>query len=56
MKKLKYIIIVSMILFLLIISIENASIAMTHYQTVGTTTGIVTATGLNIRQGPRNKF
>ena len=29
---------------------------MTHYQTVGTSTGLVTATALNVRQGPGTKF
>ena len=39
-------------IFLVIIFISNKSTAMLHYQTVGTSTGIVTATSLNIRQGP----
>jgi len=39
-------------IFLVIIFISNKSTAMLHYQTVGTPTGIVTATSLNIRQGP----
>ena len=34
----------------------STSTAMTHYQTVGSSTGLVTATTLNVRQGPRNKF
>ena len=39
-------------IFLVIAFISNKSTAMLHYQTVGTPTGIVTATSLNIRQGP----
>ena len=34
----------------------NSSTAMTHYQTVGTPTGLVTATALNVRQGPGTGF
>ena len=34
----------------------NKSIAMTHYQTVGTTTGLVTASALNVREGPGTNF
>ena len=45
-----------MLLFLLLISIVNSSIGMTHYQTVGTPTGLVTATTLNVRQGPGTSF
>lgn len=34
----------------------NKSTAILHYQTVGTSTGIVTATSLNVRQGPGTNF
>ena len=44
------------ILFISIASINNTSTAMTHYQTVGTSTALVTATTLNVRQGPGTKF
>lgn len=44
------------ILFISIASINNISTAMTHYQTVGTSTGLVTATTLNVRQGPGTNF
>ena len=37
-------------------AVSNSSNAMTHYQTVGTTTGIVTASSLNVRQGPGTNF
>ena len=30
--------------------------AMTHYQTVGTSTGLVTTSGLNVRQGPGTNY
>lgn len=45
-----------MSVFLLIICIFTNSTAMLHYQTVGTPTGIVTATSLNIRQGPGTSY
>jgi len=35
---------------------SNKSTAMSHYQTVGTTTGLVTASGLNVRQGPGTNY
>lgn len=44
------------ILFVSIINISNISQAMTHYQIVGTTTGLVTASALNVRQGPGTGF
>lgn len=45
-------VILFIIIFLCIIFISNESTAMSHYQTVGTTTGLVTASALNVRQGP----
>lgn len=56
MKKLnnKFKLMLFMVLF--IISITVTSNAMLNYQTVGTPTGIVTATSLNIRQGPGTNF
>ena len=56
MKKIKIKFIICIVLFLLLISIVNSSTAMTHYQTVGTPTGLVTATALNVRQGPGTGF
>lgn len=53
--KLKKIIFIITI-FLAIIFISNKSTAMSHYQTVGTTTGLVTATALNVRQGPGTNY
>ena len=50
-------IIISLILFtIIIVGASNISNAMTHYQTVGTTTGIVTASALNVRQGPGTNY
>ena len=49
-------IIISIFAFIIVVCIANTSTAMTHYQTVGTTTGLVTASALNVRQGPRHKF
>jgi len=43
-------------IFLSLTFISNKSTAMLHYQTVGTPTGIVTATSLNIRQGPGTTY
>lgn len=53
--KLKKIIFFIIVLFA-IICICNESVAMSHYQTVGTTTGLVTASALNVRQGPGTGF
>ena len=53
--KLKKIILIIGIFFSLIF-ISNKSTAMTHYQIVGTTTGLVTASALNVRQGPGINF
>ena len=44
------------VIFIFGISILTSSTAMKNYQTVSTPTGFVTATTLNVRQGPRNKF
>jgi len=52
--KLKYISIFTIILFSLLFTVN--SFAMQHYQTVGTTTGLVTATTLNVRQGPGTNY
>ena len=45
--------IIALILF---ITISTVSKAMSHYQTVGTTTGLVTASALNVRQGPGTNY
>ena len=54
MKKRK--IILCALFFVILICIVNVSIAMTHYQTVGTPTGLVTASTLNVRQGPGTSY
>lgn len=54
MKKIK--IFICSIIFLITFFVAMESTAMTHYQTVGTSTGLVTATTLNVRQGPGTKF
>lgn len=51
----KKIIILTSIIFILIATVST-SFAMQHYQTVDFSTGLVTATQLNVRQGPRDKF
>lgn len=48
--------IIALILFITIISISTVSKAMSHYQTVGTTTGLVTASALNVRHGPGTNY
>ena len=54
MKKIK--VFICSVILLILIGITNTSIAMSHYQTVGTSTGLVTASTLNVRQGPGTKF
>lgn len=54
MKLLK--ILICILLFTVLICIVNNSMAMLNYQVVGTSTGLVTASSLNVRQGPRYKF
>lgn len=44
------------IIFFAIILSSGKSTAMFHYQTVGTTTGLVTASALNVRQGPGTSY
>lgn len=56
MKILKNKLIISIILFFIITGIKNISTAMSHYQAVGTSTGLVTATTLNVRQGPGTNY
>lgn len=57
LKNTKIKILLGILLFLgLILFLSNKSTAMLHYQTVGTPTGIVTATSLNIRQGPGTTY
>ena len=44
------------LIFCLLLVISSNSFAMLNYQLVGTPTGIVTATSLNVRQGPGTNF
>ena len=46
----------TILLFLSLTFIGNKSMAMLHYQNVSTPTGIVTASSLNVRQGPGTNF
>jgi uncharacterized YkwD family protein len=50
--KIKKIIILIILLGMFFFRIPTETVAMSHYQTVGTTTGLVTANALNVRQGP----
>lgn len=54
--KIKKIITSIILLAILLFSIQIESIAMSHYQTVGTTTGLITASALNVRQGPGTNY
>lgn len=56
LKGIKAKILLIIILFVGMLMCSNKSTAMLHYQTVGTPTGIVTATSLNVRQGPGTNF
>lgn len=53
----KKIVIISIIALLIIsIGMVYSSMAMTHYQTVDFSTGLVTATALNVREGPSTSY
>lgn len=54
--KLKTKFVLAIFLFLSIICIFNSCRAMLNYQIVGTSTGLVTASTLNVRQGPGTNF
>ena len=56
LKKSNIKLLLTILLFLSLIFISNKSTAMLHYQTVGTPTGIITASTLNIRQGPGTTY
>lgn len=56
MKKISFKLLLAFLIFLAITLFNNKSTAMLHYQTVGTPTGIVTATNLNVRQGPGTAY
>ena len=44
------------ILFVMIVCIFTNSFSMQHYYNVGFSTGLVTATTLNVRSGPGSKY
>ena len=48
--------IISLTIFITTAMWGNNVKAMTHYQTVGTSTGLVTTAGLNVRQGPGTNY
>ena len=56
MKNLKVKICICTLIFCMLLIINSNSFAILNYQTVGTPTGIVTATSLNVRQGPGTNF
>lgn len=47
---------VMLIIFLFIVGTLTKSFGMQHYYKVDFSTGLVTATKLNVRSGPRNKL
>ena len=49
-------ILICVVIFIILIVLANNSKAMLNYQIVGTSTGLVTANSLNVRQGPRQQF
>lgn len=49
-------IVLFIMVLLALLCITNKVQAMSYYQTVGTTTGLVTASALNVRQGPGTNF
>lgn len=54
--KMKKITILIILLVICLVCIPIKSSAMSHYQAVGTTTGLVTASALNVRQGPGTSY
>ncbi len=47
---------VMFVIFLFVVGTLTKSFGMQHYYKVDFSTGIVTATKLNVRSGPRNKL
>ena len=55
-KKKTIMLILMLIISLLIVTKLTTSFGMQHYYNVDFTTGLVTASSLNVRSGPRNKL
>ena len=49
-------VLISIFIFIALLFVASSVTAMTHYQTVDTPTGLVTASALNVRQGPGTNF
>lgn len=47
---------ISIFVFIVLVCMVKPVTAMTHYQTVDTPTGLVTASALNVRQGPSTNY
>lgn len=47
---------ISILIFIFLLFLAKPVTAMTHYQTVDTPTGLVTASALNVRQGPGTNY
>lgn len=56
LKNIKIKLLIGILLFIGLTITSNKTHAMSHYQTVNTPTGIVTADALNVRQGPGTNF
>lgn len=56
LKNIKIKLLIGILLFIGLIICSNKAEAMSHYQTVGSHTGIVTADALNVRQGAGTSF
>ena len=54
--KIKKIILFTLLVLFIFLFKANKSVAMSYYQNVGTTTGLVTASALNVRQGPGTNY
>ena len=55
-RKKKLMLITTLILFILVLFVIKEAFSMSHYQTVNFTTGLVTASKLNVRQGPSTSY
>ena len=56
LKNKKFLMVLSAILILLSLIFSASSLGMQHYEKLDFVTGLVTASALNVRSGPRNKL
>ena len=55
-KKKHILMIIILIIFIIVITKLSTAFAMQNYYKIDFTTGLVTASSLNVRSGPRNQF